>query len=183
MEQTVLSMFDAKSWPPSILSILLLLKEMGFRFTKEENTDPEFEIRSEEYPLKIYWAGKVGEPIPQIYAINKNNSKKEVFLKHFGGGNGPSIVVGAIPWTSRGKSFEADFYADLGSGKNNRIYFDKGWIAYTDGGYSNMSLLEMNCDRDDPENGMVLSYGENAFSKYRLLQTNWSPDSINRWDI
>lgn len=154
---------------------------MGFRITKEEIEDPE-----NDYLLEIYWTDKVGEPIPQNYTINTDKTKKEVFLKHFGGGiRGSSKLKGAKPWSSVSKSLEANFYADLGNGLNKKIYFDRGWIADTKGGFSNMALLQINPTDaiHYRPTGWEILYGERAFEKYMILKPDWSPDSINRWNI
>jgi hypothetical protein len=123
--------------------------------------------------------------------MEKNNSDKNNFLDAFVGGTDFSNVVGATPWRWKepGRNVAADFYAALGRGGNNRIYFDKGWISWFPEGYSTMTLVEF---YDEPKtkgefkiNGKVY-HGEKAFARLQVLEVDnelGSPDSINRWEI
>ena len=134
--------------------------------------------------------------------LDEQQDSKDNFLEIFGGGTGFSNVVGAKPWkfytpTDSPPNVAADFYADLGRGRNNRIYFDKGWMAWFPEGYSTMTLVEF---YDEPKthkydifdiNGKIY-HGEKAFARLKVLEVDslvygkdwsWSPDSINRWVI
>ena len=123
--------------------------------------------------------------------LELNQSDKNSFLRLFVGGGDFSSVVGARPWSWKGspKNVAADFYASLGRGNNNRIYFDKGWIAWFPEGYSTMTLVEF---YEEPKNagqfeirGRVF-HGEKAFARLKKLEVDIEitrPDSINRWKI
>ena len=182
MERKGLSMLEDKSWPPSILYLLLLLKDMGFRITKKEIADEE-----NDFPLEIYWTDNLNH-VYHTYTLNTKKTDKKRFLELFGGGTrGFSNVVGAKPWSSTvaptTSEVEANFYADLGNGLNNKIYFDKGWIAYTGEGYSNMALLQIDTCEQPAGKGFTITYGELAFENYMILKPDWCPDSINNWEI
>ena len=123
--------------------------------------------------------------------MEKNNSDKNNFLMLFVGGGDFSNIVGARSWRWKGnpRNVAADFYAALGKGGNNRIYFDKGWISWFPEGYSTMTLVEF---YDEPKtqgefkiNGRVY-HGEKAFARLQVLEVDKNrrnPDSINRWEI
>lgn len=123
-----------------------------------------------------------------------NKSDKNNFLRLFVGGTDFSNVVGARPWRWKGspRNVAADFYAALGRRNNNKIYFDKGWIAWFPEGYSTMTLVEF---YHEPKpagqfniEGRVF-HGEKAFARLTVLEAHGkvsftaSPDSINRWEI
>lgn len=123
--------------------------------------------------------------------LELNQSDKTGFLRLFVGGTGFSNVVGEKPWRWKDnpKNVAADFYAALGRGGNNRIYFDKGWIAWFPEGYSTMTLVEFYEEPKEQKefkiNGRVY-HGEKAFARLQVLEVDGelgSPDSINRWEI
>lgn len=123
-----------------------------------------------------------------------NKSDKHSFLRLFVGGTDFSNVVGAKPWSWKGspKNVAADFYASLGRGNNQQIYFDKGWIAWFPEGYSTMTLVEF-FDEPKPDGQFNIEgrvfHGERAFARLKVLEAHGkvsftaSPDSINRWEI
>ena len=126
-------------------------------------------------------------------ALERNQSDKNEFLKYFIGGTGFSNEVGAKPWNWlawRGFQRRADFYASLGRGNNDRIYFDKGWIAWFPEGYSTMTLVEF-YGESTPANDFDVDgriyFGESAFARMQALEVDGlsitGPDSINRWKI
>ncbi len=122
--------------------------------------------------------------------MKKIESDKNNFLRLFVGGTSFSNVVGARPWRWKDnpRNVAADFYAALGRGDNNRIYFDKGWIAWFPEGYSTMTLVEFYEEPKDAGqfkvNGAIY-HGEKAFARLQVLEVDelGSPDSINRWEI
>ena len=122
--------------------------------------------------------------------MKKNRSRKDTFLRLFVGGTEFSNVVGARPWRWKGspKNVAADFYAALGRGGNNTIYFDTGWIAWFPEGYSTMTLVEFYEEPKEQKgfkiNGAIY-HGEKAFARLQVLEVDelGSPDSINRWEI
>ena len=127
--------------------------------------------------------------------LEKNNSNKNIFLMIFVGGTDFSNVVGARPWRWKGnpRNVAADFYAALGRGGNNRIYFDEGWIAWFPEGYSTMTLVEFynESKTNFGESGEIdingkVYHGEKAFARLQVLEVDKNrrnPDSINRWEI
>tara|TARA_A200000159_G_C7185523_1_gene281447 strand:+ start:205 stop:744 length:540 start_codon:yes stop_codon:yes gene_type:complete len=125
-------------------------------------------------------------------ALDLGSSDKNDFLNLFEGGTGFKTVLGAKPWEWRSglKDYTvANFYADLGRGANDRVYFDSGWIAWFPEGYSTMTLVEFYDEPKPAPNFQIegrVYHGEKAFARLNVLDDIdivKIPDSINRWVI
>lgn len=115
--------------------------------------------------------------------LDLGSSDKTNFLNLFEGGD-----VSYWEWKSGLNYKGANFYADLGRGANNRIYFHSGWIAWFPEGYSTMTLVEFYDEPKPAPNFQIdgrIYHGEKAFARLNVLNIDIAkiPDSINRWNI
>lgn len=185
-------MSDVNKWQSSGLMVdLFKMLEMNpkYMFAHEiqaviANQQPQ--LRHEMLILESF-ASKEG-----YLVLDRGSSDKTNFLNLFEGGTGFKTVLGAKPWEWRSglKDYKvANFYADLGRGGNNGIYFDKGWIAWFPEGYSTMTLVEFYDEPKPTPNFQIegrVYHGEKAFARLNVLDDIdivKIPDSINRWVI
>lgn len=90
---------------------------------------------------------------------------------------------------------EASLQVNLGAGDNHKIYIGEGWIAFSEGGYSNMALLVFGMDamtdkfetyeEDDVFKTVYVELLERdaAYNKWKAIIKSKIPNAINNWEI
>jgi len=174
-------MSDVNKWKSS-QEMMDLFRDIGM--------EPKYLFSHEIFDSNLIlesFASKEGYLVLDLGSSDKND-----FLNLFEGGTGFKTVLGAKPWEWRSglKDYTvANFYADLGRGANDRVYFDSGWIAWFPEGYSTMTLVEFYDEPKPAPNfqiGGSVYHGEKAFARLNVLDDIdivKIPDSINRWVI